>query len=152
MGPAPLATGFWGRGNAFSSAKYMDLNKTYLSRPARKQVDHIETKFSKMEGGNEFNIWYGKFQGEGFKGGKGKDERAETRCKIATDAGYTKADKTGAGSGYFCIHFARGACANGADCRYFHRIPTPIGKSFFILILSPPSMINYMQWYRRSES
>lgn len=24
----------------------------------------------------------------------------------------------------FCIHFARGMCARGSDCQYFHRIPT----------------------------
>ena len=51
MGPAPLATGFWGRGNASLSLKYLDLNKKYLERPARKQVSHIESKLSRMEGG-----------------------------------------------------------------------------------------------------
>jgi hypothetical protein len=25
---------------------------------------------------------------------------------------------------YFCIHFARGSCAKGKDCQFFHRIPT----------------------------
>jgi hypothetical protein len=115
-------------GSAKASAKYMDLNKKYLERPARKQVDHIETKHSKFEGANEFNIWYGRYQGETFRGGKAKDERAETRCSILMDAGYTKADKTAAGTGFFCLHFARGACALGADCKYFHRIPTPVDE------------------------
>lgn len=26
--------------------------------------------------------------------------------------------------GYFCIHFARGMCAKGVDCTYYHRVPT----------------------------
>jgi hypothetical protein len=26
---------------------------------------------------------------------------------------------------FFCLHFARGMCAKGKDCQFFHRIPTP---------------------------
>lgn len=26
---------------------------------------------------------------------------------------------------YFCLHFARGACAKGPDCTFYHRCPTP---------------------------
>lgn len=54
-------------------------------------------------------------------------EPATTRCHLATDAGYTRADKA-AHEGkecFFCIHFARGCCAKGSDCEYYHRIPTP---------------------------
>lgn len=25
---------------------------------------------------------------------------------------------------FFCIHFARGMCARGHECQYFHRVPT----------------------------
>ena len=46
MGPAPLATGYWGRGNATAAKKYQELNEYYLQRPARKQVDRIEAKHS----------------------------------------------------------------------------------------------------------
>lgn len=41
---------------------------------------------------------------------------------MATDSGYTKADKT-PGS-YFCLFFARGLCPRGVDCEYLHRLPT----------------------------
>jgi len=27
-------------------------------------------------------------------------------------------------STYFCVHFVRGCCAEGANCRFYHRIPT----------------------------
>ncbi|KAJ3195207.1 Pre-mRNA-splicing factor, partial [Dinochytrium kinnereticum] len=46
-------------------------------------------------------------------------EKAETRCVIGTDAGYTRASK----ASMFCIHFARGCCAKGSDCTYWHRLP-----------------------------
>lgn len=42
---------------------------------------------------------------------------------IATDAGYTKADKT-AGGAFFCLYFARGLCTRGKNCEYLHRLPT----------------------------
>ncbi len=31
-------------------------------------------------------------------------------------------DKT---TGFFCVYFARGCCAEGAKCRYYHRVPQP---------------------------
>lgn len=40
------------------------------------------------------------------------------------DSGYTKADLYERYSTYFCLFFARGCCAEGVNCRYYHRIPT----------------------------
>jgi hypothetical protein len=60
---------------------------------------------------------------------------ASDRCKLETDAGYTKADlgnTTNSETGqkaqhkrYFCIHFAHGICAKGVECTFYHRIPLP---------------------------
>lgn len=47
---------------------------------------------------------------------------APSRCNIAKDSGYTRADKI-AGS-YFCLFFARGLCPKGFQCEYLHRLPT----------------------------
>jgi hypothetical protein len=47
--------------------------------------------------------------------------KAEGRCNIARDSGYTKADKL-RGS-YFCLYFAKGLCAKGKTCEYLHRLP-----------------------------
>ena len=38
--------------------------------------------------------------------------------------GYTKADMYEKFSSYFCMHFAKGSCSEGANCRYYHRIPS----------------------------
>lgn len=51
-------------------------------------------------------------------------EPAEHRCDTKKDCGTTRADRAGSQIGYYCVHFARGACCNGADCQYYHRIPT----------------------------
>jgi hypothetical protein len=66
LGPAPLATGWFGRGQAGSGAAemYKQRNLKYLSRPARKQKDFIDPKKFNVEGANEYNIWYNKFLGD----------------------------------------------------------------------------------------
>ena len=46
-----------------------------------------------------------------------------TRCNVANDSGYTRADKQKKET-YMCLYFARGHCSNGAECGYHHRIPT----------------------------
>ncbi|KAJ3109105.1 Pre-mRNA-splicing factor [Phlyctochytrium bullatum] len=68
--------------------------------------------------GTVYNIWYNKWAG-GDRFGPPVLEKAETRCCIATDAGYTRASK----AAFFCIHFARGCCAKGSNCTYWHRLP-----------------------------
>ena len=125
MGQAPMASGWYGRGAAGGRAaqQYQQQSEEYLKRPARKQKAFIEAGRSVLEGANEYNIWYGKYTGEHWKQGKGH-EPAETRCVVKTDAGWTKADKIDSKSKFFCIHFARGGCARGSECQYFHRIPT----------------------------
>lgn len=123
-----LIIGWFGRGQAGSSAAqmYIKLNEKYLSRPARKQKDFIDPRKYHVEGANEYNIWYGKFLGD--QQDKFDREPASDRCNLATDAGRTKAD-TGnedkKNRRFFCLHFARGMCAKGADCSFFHRVPLP---------------------------
>lgn len=81
----------------------------------------VFTRPSIFEG--EYNIWYGKYLGDhDGKGGRGK-ALAEARCVVATDAGYTKADKHSNNAKFFCLFFARGNCAYGPSCQYHHRVP-----------------------------
>jgi hypothetical protein len=67
-------------------------------------------------------------------------EKAPDRCVLETDAGATLADannirqlQTGVpmteearkkDRRFFCLHFARGMCAKGSECNYYHRVPT----------------------------
>lgn len=128
MGPAPIATGWFGRGQAGGSAGqyYQEMNEVYLSRPARQQKEFMDPKKYHTEGANEYNIWHGNY-GRDFDNSKNK-LKAIDRCKISTDAGYTKADKGLNGRKdrrHFCLHFARGMCTKGSECIYYHRIPLP---------------------------
>lgn len=120
------ATGWFGRGQAGSNAAqmYAEQNKKFLARPARKQKDFVDPKKYHTEGANEYNLWYGRYLGD--MNDKMDREPATDRCVLEKDAGYTKAD-VGAQKGkrFFCIHFAHGMCAKGADCVFHHRIPTP---------------------------
>ena len=123
MGRAPHATGWFGRGRAGAKEKYEKLNEEYLKRKARKQVDAKVTKgYQRTEGAHEYNIWYGKYQGQHWKNTQG-GVPAEYKCDVEKDSGWTKADKANAMS-YFCIHFAKGCCARGHECNYYHRVPT----------------------------
>jgi hypothetical protein len=130
LGPAPLASGWFGRGKAGSNASqmYADLNRQFLSRPARKQKEYVDPKKYTLQGAEEFNIWYGRFIGD--LADKMDKEPASDRCKLETDAGYTKADLIPADGNrktkkFFCLHFARGMCAKGSECTFFHRVPLP---------------------------
>ena len=49
--------------------------------------------------------------------------KAQTRCNIRTDTGWTRAEKTG--MKYCCLYFARGCCPYGYECNYRHRLPDP---------------------------
>lgn len=128
MGPTPHGSGWFGRGVAGGDvSSYEANNRAYLERPARKQVDYIAAKHTILEGAYEYNIWWNKtVGGDRFEKEAAMREPAETRCVLGTDAGWTKADKTsrrGTTTANFCLFFARGGCAMGKDCRYFHRIP-----------------------------
>ena len=127
MGPTPHSSGWFGRGAAGGSAAgYESNNVEYLKRPARKQVDYVAAKRTILEGAYEYNIWWShSIGGDRFEKEAAQREPAETRCVLSTDAGYTKADTVSRSyaSANFCLFFARGCCAHGKDCRYFHRIP-----------------------------
>jgi hypothetical protein len=126
MGAAPFATGWFGRGVQGSKAAqdYAEKNRQYLTRPARKQKDFIDPKKYHLEGANEYNIWYGHFIGDGPDNPRDR-EAASDRCVVERDSGFTKADSGGKERRFFCVHFAHGVCAKGADCSFYHRIPTP---------------------------
>ena len=98
-------------------------NSKILERPARKQVEQSLSKTVAYQQGNEeYNIWYDKWLTDNSK--FKEREPAPTRCEPEVDAGYTKADLMEKYSTYFCIHFSKGCCCEGANCRFYHRIPT----------------------------
>lgn len=92
-------------------------------RPARPQVDPATIKSEPPpQVGTIFNIWYNKWSGGDRENSYLSKTAAPSRCNIARDSGYTRADKV-PGS-YFCLFFARGICPRGAECEYLHRLPT----------------------------
>jgi len=131
MGPAPTATGTFGRGAAGSTSQIEleEKNARWLLRPARKQAELDTSRLQSHEGGNDFNIWYGKYAGDytkGKGGGLGKDP-APYRCDPENDAGWTKGSRRSSSEKtYFCLHFAKGSCAKGHECTFLHHIPTAI--------------------------
>lgn len=91
-------------------------------RPARPQVDPSTIKFEPPpQTGTIFNIWYNKWSGGDREDKYLSKTAAPGRCNIATDSGYTRADKV-VGS-YFCLFFAKGLCPRGHECEYLHRLP-----------------------------
>ncbi|KAL4870539.1 hypothetical protein BDV12DRAFT_55656 [Aspergillus spectabilis] len=92
-------------------------------RPARPQVDPATLKSEPPpQTGTIFNIWYNKWSGGDREDKYLSKTAAPSRCNIAKDTGYTRADKV-TGS-YFCLFFARGICPKGYECEYLHRLPT----------------------------
>ena len=117
---------------------------TSKPRPARQQVTHarleaIRTAVEEQKrGSGVYNVWYGNYSGGDFDDKYRDQGKSETRCDIARDSGYTKADlllqsrtkagldaSAGQNGVYCCLHFARGCCPNGADCTFLHRLPRP---------------------------
>lgn len=91
-------------------------------RPARPQVDPSTLKSEPPpQTGTIFNIWYNKWSGGDREDKYLSQTAAAGRCNIATDSGYTRADKV-TGS-YFCLFFAKGLCPKGHECEYLHRLP-----------------------------
>ncbi|KAI9837551.1 MAG: Pre-mRNA-splicing factor [Sarea resinae] len=91
-------------------------------RPARVQVDPSTVKSEPPpQTGTIFNIWYNKWSGGDREDKYLSKTAATSRCNIARDSGYTRADKV-PGS-YFCLFFARGLCPKGHECQYLHRLP-----------------------------
>ncbi|KAI9677479.1 MAG: Pre-mRNA-splicing factor [Caeruleum heppii] len=93
-------------------------------RPARPQVDPATITTSELppQTGTIFNIWYNKWSGGDREDKYLSKTAATSRCSIARDSGYTRADRV-SGS-YFCLFFARGLCPRGHECEYLHRLPT----------------------------
>ncbi|KAF9890980.1 Pre-mRNA-splicing factor [Aspergillus nanangensis] len=92
-------------------------------RPARPQVDPATIKSEPpAQTGTIFNIWYNKWSGGDREDKYLSKHAAPSRCNVAKDSGYTRADKV-PGS-YFCLFFARGVCPRGHECEYLHRLPT----------------------------
>ncbi|KAL3465845.1 Pre-mRNA-splicing factor cwc2 [Aspergillus heterothallicus] len=92
-------------------------------RPARPQVDPATVKSEPPpQTGTVFNIWYNKWSGGDREDKYLSKTAAASRCNVAKDSGYTRADKV-PGS-YFCLFFARGICPKGHECEYLHRLPT----------------------------
>ncbi|KAJ1605941.1 hypothetical protein OJ253_2953 [Cryptosporidium canis] len=93
-----------------------------LGRPARVQSDgSLQSNLAYKEGGELYNIWYGKYQFDYDKRGK---VASKTKCIPENDSGWTRADQDLEAKSHFCLYFAKGACVNGSKCKYFHRIPT----------------------------
>ena len=91
-------------------------------RPARPQVDPSTLKSEPPpQTGTIFNIWYNKWSGGDREDKYLSQTAAPGRCNVATDSGYTRADKV-PGS-YFCLFFAKGLCPRGHECEYLHRLP-----------------------------
>jgi|SRR5579859_1638926 hypothetical protein len=94
------------------SSKEVVKEKKKKRRPARKQVEGKKlADQAPKQTGHTYNIWYSKWSGGDTNDPFAAKEHAETRCNIAKDSGYTKADRV-PGS-YFCLFFARGMCPNG---------------------------------------
>jgi hypothetical protein len=80
----------------------------------------LANNYSYKEGDEEFNFWYSKY----ICSKNEKDKVAAlTKCNPENDIGYTKSDLFEKNSSYFCLFFARGCCASGVNCKFYHKIP-----------------------------
>ncbi|WFD35376.1 Pre-mRNA-splicing factor [Malassezia cuniculi] len=108
-----------------------------FARPARKQIsatelDAIRTAAERvMYTGEIYNIWFNKMSCGGIGEVPEGKTKSRTRCNIARDSGYTRADmrsaRLGAGQrvdpAFCCLFFARGCCPRGSECSFLHRLP-----------------------------
>ena len=96
----------------------------WLQRPAVRQVtDTSQNDVAYLEGNYEYNIWYDKYLTDMQKKHQNRMP-ALHKCKPDEQSGYTKSNTLDkAGSGTFCVYFARGCCTEGHNCRYYHRVP-----------------------------
>lgn len=97
-------------------------SEPWRSRPARVQKAQEPANAQYVEGSEEFNIYYGKYEKDRFN--PKEREPSSTRCVPEEDAGWTHADLPGAQASYCCLFFARGCCSKGHDCTYYHHVPT----------------------------
>ena len=90
---------------------------TSKPRPARKQITPQELESIKVaadksaQTGVTYNIWHNKWAGGDSYDAAASHRKAETRCDIARDSGYTRGDVNG--GAYVCLYFARGYCPLG---------------------------------------
>ncbi|KAE8225613.1 hypothetical protein CF326_g7838 [Tilletia indica] len=110
-----------------SSTTAMTQAQAPRSRPARQQITAAKLEAIRLaadkgaQSGTTYNIWYNKWSGGDREDGYNNKTKAETRCDIARDSGYTRAD---AGKGnVYCLFFARGHCPLGPECTFLHRLP-----------------------------
>lgn len=98
------------------------LNSDLMKRPARKQIQDTRKDTAYIEGNYDYNIWYDKY----LTDQRQEEERVTSMHKVdpIEDTGYTKADKY-ENPTYFCTYFVKGCCAEGANCRFYHRVPQP---------------------------
>ena len=94
-----------------------------MKRSARKQIKDIKKDMAYQEGNYDYNVWYDKY----LTDRRNEQEKAPSlyKCDPELDTGYTRADKMEKLTSYFCVYFARGCCAEGSKCRYYHRVPQP---------------------------
>eukprot|EP00953_Heterococcus_sp_UTEX-ZZ885_P016064 9056-Heterococcus_DN1.PRE.2 len=111
MGAAPHATGWFGRGSIHKGVQLIAPMIVLVSTVCSASII-LRREECTM------------YLGDHWNNNKGNDP-AESRCYTETDAGYTKADTMDSKTKYFCIHFARGMCARGHECTWFHRTPIP---------------------------
>lgn len=93
-----------------------------MQRPARRQVTESKKNAAYEEGNYDYNVWYDKF----LTDRNAQQEKAPSLTKLRSeiDTGFTKADHFEKKAGtYFCVYFARGACTEGVNCRFYHRVP-----------------------------
>lgn len=109
---------------AVTAVKKHKSSSKMKKKPARVQKDPSTVKEDDRppQTGGTFNIWYLKWSGGDPEDDLLNQRKAEGRCNIERDSGYTKADKVH--GSYFCLYFARGLCVNGKKCEYLHRLPT----------------------------
>ena len=94
----------------------------YKKRPARKQLDKPYIKeFAYKQGDEEYNIWFDKYLNDCVVRER---QPASTRCDPEKDVGYTKGDIYEPTTSYWCLHFIRGCCSEGANCNFFHHMPS----------------------------
>jgi hypothetical protein len=98
------------------------LSDDWRTRPARKQTERDNSKFSYREGTESYNKWYGRYSKDRFD--DTIRETASTVCDPWLDPGWTQADSRNSEEASFCLWFAKGCCTKGSACRYKHRVPT----------------------------
>ncbi len=81
--------GRFGRGAAGNDLQetYKALNAQYLSRPARVQLVVDFKAKGRLEGANDFNIWYGRYMGEHWNPGPGSGELQRGSCVLRVSGG-----------------------------------------------------------------